>query len=194
MDPRLVVSVAAIILVAEIPDKTAISTFVLASKYRATPVFLGASAAFVIQVALGATVGGLLARLNHKIILIVSSLLFLLGGLYLILKKESLEEKEGEKLGQKNIHSKYALLSAFTITFLGEFGDLTQVMITNFAAAYKSPLSVFIGGSLGLVGFALVGTLAGNKIKEKVPLEKVRVIAGIIMLGLSIYSILDAFF
>ena len=50
----------AIILPAELPDKTVLACLVLGSRYRPGFVFAGAAVAFAVQAALAVTAGGLL--------------------------------------------------------------------------------------------------------------------------------------
>lgn len=194
MSFAVIITVAIVILLAEIPDKTMISTLLLASRYKTLPVLLGASTAFIAQSALATTIGGLLAHLNHKVISIATSSLFLLGGLWLIFTKERIEEEKGEKLASKEMKKFHSIfLIAFVITFLGEIGDLTEIVTANFAASYKAPLSVFIGASLGLVTFAFLGSLSGMALKEKIPFSLVRKLGGIALVLLSTYSFFQAF-
>ena len=54
------------VLPAELPDKTILACLILSSRYRASYVFIGAAAAFAVQVALSVAVGGALSLLPHR--------------------------------------------------------------------------------------------------------------------------------
>jgi hypothetical protein len=61
MNIHLIASVFAIIFVAELPDKTALASLVLATRHKPLPVFIGASLALTVQSVVA--VGGPLARI-----------------------------------------------------------------------------------------------------------------------------------
>jgi putative Ca2+/H+ antiporter (TMEM165/GDT1 family) len=193
MNPAIIFPLAALILLAELPDKTMISTLLLFIKFTTLPVLLGTCCAFVIQSALASTIGGLLAKINHEIITLITSVLFLLGGLWLLLSSESKEEQKGQQLAQHKTRFHNVFIISFAVTFLGEIGDLTEIMTANFAASTKNPLSVFIGASLGLICFTVLASLFGYTLKEKLPLTLIRKLSGIILIAISIYSLLNAF-
>jgi Uncharacterized protein family UPF0016 len=60
---RLLLIVFGVIFVAELPDKTALASLVLATHYESLPVFLGASLALTLQSVIAVAAGGLLSTL-----------------------------------------------------------------------------------------------------------------------------------
>ena len=54
-------TVFGVIFLAELPDKTALATLVLATRHRATPVFLGAALALTVQSIIAVGAGSLFA-------------------------------------------------------------------------------------------------------------------------------------
>jgi putative Ca2+/H+ antiporter (TMEM165/GDT1 family) len=181
----------ALVVPAELPDKTFISCIVLSSRYRALPVWLGASAALVLQAAIAVVAGRLLDLLPHRAVEGVVAALFLGGAAYLLFVPEKVEEEKGEKLGDKPeaVKGFRVALTAFTIVALAEFGDITQVLIANLSARYHDPLSVFTGASVGFCLVSIVGVVGGKALTRYVPLAAVRRISGLALLGFGIYTI-----
>ncbi|HEV8065558.1 MAG TPA: TMEM165/GDT1 family protein, partial [Acidimicrobiales bacterium] len=132
MKLAIVLTTLALIIPAELPDKTFISCVVLAAKNKALPVWFGAALALTVQALIAVVAGGLLALLPHRDVQIVVAVLFVAGAAYLILVKEKAEEDKGEALAAKEealVSSWRVFLTTFTIIALAEFGDITQVLI-----------------------------------------------------------------
>jgi putative Ca2+/H+ antiporter (TMEM165/GDT1 family) len=66
MNLAVLAIVAPIIFVAELPDKTALASLVLGTRYRSSWVFTGVAAAFAVHVALAVAVGALLSLLPPR--------------------------------------------------------------------------------------------------------------------------------
>jgi putative Ca2+/H+ antiporter (TMEM165/GDT1 family) len=79
------------------------------------------------------------------------------------------------------------LLSTFSMITLAEMGDKTQLSAITLAAKYDSPYLVFAGAVLALVSISLLGIFLGKKLRELVPLSKIKLGAGalFIIFGLS---------
>ncbi len=190
MSVGALLGVFALIFVLELPDKTMIATIVMSSRARPLAVALGASAGFVVQMAIAVGAGGLLTLLPHRLKDVIVGVLFLGGAAYLLLVKEKVEEEEGERAGaaEKSATWGREILTAFSVIFIGEFGDLTQIQAANFAAKLHQPVDVFVACSLALVAVAFLGAFAGRALQRVVPLAKIRVGGGLIFLGLGIYT------
>ncbi len=180
----------ALIFVLEIPDKTMVATIIMSSRARPLAVALGASSAFVVQMAIAVAAGGLLTLLPVRLKEVIVGLLFLGGAAYLLLVPEKSAERAGEREGASERRSTWGRewLGAFTVIFLGEFGDLTQIQAANFAVKYHQPFEVFAACSLALVCVAFVGAFAGQYLQRIIPLAAIRIAGGLIFLGLGIYT------
>ena len=66
MNPTIAALTFGIIFLAELPDKTALASLVLGTKYRAGYVFAGVAAAMLVQVVLALVAGHLLSLLPHR--------------------------------------------------------------------------------------------------------------------------------
>ena len=132
---------------AELPDKTMIATLIMGSRYRPVLVWLGASVAFFIHAAVAVAVGQLLQLLPHRWIEAVTALLFAGGAAYLLLVPEKEEEAEGEEEADTASVGLKTVGAAFLVIFIGEFGDLTQILTANLAAKYHAPFRCSSGHS-----------------------------------------------
>ncbi len=70
------------------------------------------------------------------------------------------------------------IVSTFTMVFLAELGDKTQLSTMMLAASNKSVWSVFIGSALALVLSSLIGVLIGDHFCRLVPLHIIKYCAG----------------
>ena len=182
--------VFALIFVLELPDKTMIATIVMSSRARPLAVAVGASVGFVVQMAIAVGAGGLLTLLPAHLKDVIVGVLFLGGAAYLLLVPEKKEEEEGAREGASERPASWRreTLTAFSVIFLGEFGDLTQIQAANFAAKLHQPLEVFAACSLALIAVAFLGAFAGRALQRVVPLAKIRIGGGLIFLALGIYT------
>jgi putative Ca2+/H+ antiporter (TMEM165/GDT1 family) len=185
-----VLSVFLIIFVAEIPDKTMVSSILLGSKYNGLLVWIGAAIAFSLQVTISVTLGTLVALIPHQTLEIIIAVIFLLGGIYLMVTKEKEQLEEGARMTEENIHHfRKVLLMSFGVTFLGEFGDLTQIMTINLEAKYHEPISVAFGAFLGLVSVVSIGIVGGKSLLKILPTDRIRKLAGVVFIGFFIYTL-----
>jgi hypothetical protein len=79
MNLAVLATVFGIVFVAELPDKTALASLVLGTKYRPGHVFVGVAAAFAVHVVLAIVAGSLLGLLPHRAVDGVVGVLFALG-------------------------------------------------------------------------------------------------------------------
>ncbi|WP_333767657.1 TMEM165/GDT1 family protein [Streptomyces sp. IBSBF 2435] len=178
-----------VIFLAELPDKTALASLMLGTRYRASYVFAGVAAAFVVHVALAIAAGSLLTLLPHRWVQGVVGVLFLAGAAMLLLSKGDDEETVKAPSDQ----SFWKVSGAgFMLILVAEFGDLTQIMTANLAARYDDPVSVGIGAVLGLWAVAALGVFGGRMLMKRVPLSLITKIAAAFMVVLAGFSLYEA--
>jgi putative Ca2+/H+ antiporter (TMEM165/GDT1 family) len=180
----------ALIFLAELPDKTALASLVLATRYPGRYVFLGAAGGFTVQVALAVAAGALLALMPHRALEAVVAALFLIGaGLMLWHSRGGAQEEDEPEV--KQVSSPWrAMLVSFGVITVAEFGDLTQIVTANLAAKYDWA-SVSVGALAALWLVAGLAVLGGQTLLRWVPLTLVIRAAAAIMLvlaGISLYS------
>lgn len=178
-----------VIFLAELPDKTALAGLVLGARYRASYVFVGVAAAFLVHVVLAVAAGSVLTLLPQQIVHAITGVLFLGGAAVLLLKKD-----EGEEEIRKPANQSFWKVAGtgFMLILVAEFGDLTQIMTANLAARYDDPISVGLGAVLGLWAVAGLGIVGGKALMKRVPLRLITQIAALLMIGLGVWSLYEA--
>ncbi len=84
MNPSLLAAVFGIVFVAELPDKTALASLVLGTRYRPSVVFVGVAAAFALHVVIAVAAGSALSLAPHRIVEAVVAVLFLAGAVLML--------------------------------------------------------------------------------------------------------------
>lgn len=190
-----------LILPAELPDKTFIATLVLASRYPRGPVWLGVIAAFAVQCAIAVLAGGLLALLPARITLGVTFALFAAGAVLMVIsglraRPTESEEEEAAEVDERASHLRsrspwrIGALS-FVVLFTAEWGDLSQIFTAGMAARTGAPLSVFVGAWLALCLVAALAVLLGGWLQQRVPLWRVRVVSGVVLMLLAAWTLVE---
>jgi putative Ca2+/H+ antiporter (TMEM165/GDT1 family) len=194
MSPSLTAAVAsfAAVLPAEIPDKTILACLILSSRYRPTYVFIGAAAAFAVQVAIAVAVGGALSLLPHRWVYAATALAFLVGAVLLWRHKE--ESGSDDEAGRDGVRESFwpVVGTAFAVVFLAEFGDLTQLTTVGLAARFHDPIGVGIGATLGLWTATALAVVVGWRLLRLVKVSWLTKIASVIMLILAGTSVVAA--
>jgi putative Ca2+/H+ antiporter (TMEM165/GDT1 family) len=157
---KLFLSIFAVIFVAELPDKTALSALVLATRHRALPVLLGAAAALTIQSAVAVVAGSLLSLLPPRAVHIGSGVLFLVSAIVMWVRHE--DEAAADKGGNATGFGR-SLWMSFSMVFLAEWGDLTQIATAGFAARTGKPLIVFGAATAALWAVSAIAVAIGNR-------------------------------
>jgi putative Ca2+/H+ antiporter (TMEM165/GDT1 family) len=194
-DLLVIAPVFGLIFVAELPDKTAIASLILGTKYRASWVFAGVAAAFAIHVAIAVAAGALIAQLPRRPVEAVVGVLFLAGAIALWRRTdEDDEEEEDEVVGElpADVGFRRVASTAFAVIFVAEFGDLTQILCANLAAHYNAPIAVGIGATLGLWAVGLLAILGGRALLRVIPVHAIVRVACVAMAALAAYSIFSA--
>ncbi|MER6204773.1 MULTISPECIES: TMEM165/GDT1 family protein [unclassified Streptomyces] len=178
-----------VVFLAELPDKTALAGLVLGTRYRASYVFAGVAAAFLLHVVLAVAAGSVLTLLPQQLVAAVTGVLFLGGAAVLLFKKGD----DDEEVRAPKDQSFWRVSGAgFMLILIAEFGDLTQIMTANLAARYDDPFSVGLGAVLALWAVAGLGIVGGKALMKRVPLKLITQIAAVLMLALGAWSLWEA--
>jgi Ca2+/H+ antiporter, TMEM165/GDT1 family len=158
----LVLSTYGIVFLAEIPDKTAVASLILATRFKVRDVVAGAWLAFLVQTAIAVLAGGLLHLLPAKPIHIASGFGFLAFAALALRRSEPEEvEEEGKELSREMRHHHAAWLTSFVVVFTAEMGDLTQLATAALVARTGQPAAVALGAILALWSVAVLAALGG---------------------------------
>lgn len=192
MSLAIVATVFAVIFLAELPDKTALASLILGSRYRPAYVFTGVAAAFAVHVGLAVAAGSLLSLLPHRPLEIVVAVLFAAGAVLLLRGRPETDSDEAVELhGRPPSFWRIAWMS-FGVILVAEFGDLTQFATATLAARYHDPLSVGIGALLGLWAVAGVAIAGGRGLLKLIPLTWITRAAAAVMLVMAAISLVSA--
>lgn len=200
-DVAVAATVFGLIFVGELPDKTAVASLVLGTKFPWLWAFAGIAAAFLAHVIIAVSAGSLIGLLPRRPVEGVVGALFLLGAFLIWREGNEDEEDEEDEMAADEAEVADVPPTAgfwrvaglgFGVIFLAEWGDLTQILTANLAAKYNSPLSVGVGAVLGLWAVGLLAILGGKTLLKVLPIKWITRIAAVVMLALSVYSIVKA--
>ncbi len=163
-------TVFTVIFLLELPDKTALAALLLATRHRPLPVFLGAAAAFIIQSAVAVAAGSLLSLLPREPIRIGAGILFL--GMAALLVRRNLRKDEADEeraVEQEEARRRRPFITAFSVVFVAEWGDLTQLATAALQARYQQAVVVFVAATLALWAVSAIAVALGNRLGAWIP-------------------------
>ncbi|HEX6403848.1 MAG TPA: TMEM165/GDT1 family protein [Pseudonocardiaceae bacterium] len=220
MNLTALATVFGVIFVAELPDKTALASLMLGTKYRAGHVFVGVATAFTVHVVLAIMAGSLLGLLPHHAVDTANAVLFALGAALMLRRRDDdahtgrarAERPADPSCAMPASHDQHSHLgvatrvhttvarpgfwwvagSSFLVLFVAEFGDLTQIATANLAAKYHDPLAVGVGAVLGLWAVGALAIAGGQQLLRLIPFTWIVRIAAAVMTILAVVSLFNA--
>ena len=188
----------ALIIPAELPDKTFIATLVLSTRFRPLIVWLGVSVAFAVQTAIAVAAGQALTLLPRTPVLLVTAGLFAFGSVLMFRgagdvdpHDDEVEETEAVDAMVRKGHGR-AFTVSFLVLFAAEWGDLSQLTTASLSARYDAPVEVWLGAWLALCLVAGVAALAGRWLVTRVRFSVVRRISGALLALLAAVTLAEA--
>jgi putative Ca2+/H+ antiporter (TMEM165/GDT1 family) len=177
----------AVVAIAEIGDKTQLLAIVLAARFRKPiPIILGILAATLLNHAVAATFGYLIAQwLTGRTFQIVLGLAFIAMAAWALVP-----DKEDE--GAKERSSRGILLTTLIAFFLVEIGDKTQIATSLLAAQFHNIVLVTIGTTIGMMLANVPAVLLGEAVTKIIPLKYVRIAAAFIFTAIGLWVVLAA--
>jgi putative Ca2+/H+ antiporter (TMEM165/GDT1 family) len=197
----LVAVVTAFLLVVpvELPDKTFVATLVLSTRYRPAPVWIGVTLAFGVQCLVAVAAGRLIALLPQEPVQLVAAGLFLIGAFLLFrsarraVEEEREREREFEgKIGSTRRSGLGAAITSFTILFVAEWGDLSQLLTAGLVARGAHPVAVFAGSWAGLGAISAAAVLLGRVLMRYVSLTAVQYVGAAVCTVLGVVTVIAA--
>ena len=187
--------VAAVIFLAELPDKSMFASLVLGTRYRALYVWVGVASAFLVHVIIAVAAGGVLHLLPHRLVEAVVAALFFVGAALLLFTSEDDDDEESAESAADELivapSFRRVFLTSFTVIFIGEWGDITQIATANYAAKYD-PLTVGIGATLGLWLVSGLGVTVGARLLNYVPVTVLKRVTALILVVFGVVSAVAA--
>ena len=180
-----------LIFVSELPDKTLVSSILLARTFSRRVVFIAASVALFAQSAIAVSVGSLLTHLPSKLISNLSSLAFIALGLFLVYRVIRGEEEEESTI--EAIRSRFSRVGPFwlifLVVFIAEIGDITQVVTLNLVARYHMAIVIGLASGLGM-SMAVLLAMVASKLTDRIDEKYIEIVAAVILILLGIVSLL----
>ena len=172
---------------AEMGDKTQLSILLLSSRTQEyARLVLGVMLAFLLADGLAILVGSYIdAVVPVTTVKALSGLVFILFGILIL--KEKGEEEESEQ----SLSARGAFLSGFSIIFLSEWGDKTQIASALFATEYD-PLMVFAGVMIALFILTLMAIFLGRYLSRRIDRKLMSRVAGGIFLLIGFSFLISA--
>lgn len=183
---RLFGSTFALIFISELPDKTAFATVLLASRARPLAVFCGAAAAFVVQSVVAVTFGRLLSALPERVVHFGAGIVFIVLGVSMW-RRRTEEDDDRASIGEGFLKE---AASAFTVIFIAEWGDLTQLATATIAAKYAAPLTILIAAILALWSVTGIGVAVGHFAGRAVSSKSLQRFAAVALAAVGLYFFL----
>jgi putative Ca2+/H+ antiporter (TMEM165/GDT1 family) len=173
----------ALIVAAEMGDKSQLVCMTLASRHKALPVLLGATAAFALLNTLAVVFGAAISNwLPDTVVAITVAVLFAVFGVHSL--RTTAEEDDG---GVKEKSGHGLFFTTFLLITVAEFGDKTQLAVVALSST-AAPVAVWLGATAALLTTSALGILAGRTLLQKVPLTLLHRISGTIFLILSVVA------
>lgn len=184
MDWHIALLSFALIFPVELPDKTFVAALVLSTRYKALAVWVGVGIAFGVQCLVAVTAGAAVSYLPDWIVHALSTAMFLIGGILLLIaapKADAGEKEQEEEFAAKATGDRKewwrAALASFLLVFAAEWGDLSQILTLNLVAKYGEPLSVFVGAWAALLVVSGLAVICGQVLLRYMKLSLLHYIA-----------------
>ncbi|SFQ45509.1 Putative Ca2+/H+ antiporter, TMEM165/GDT1 family [Amycolatopsis arida] len=187
----------ALVLAAELPDKTMVATLVLTTRFRALPVFLGVSVAFAVQCVIAVAFGSVLTLLPDPLVAGVVAVLFGAGAAMLLREGFTPADTSGADAARTGPRPVSFLRSALTsggVLFAAEWGDASQLATAGLTARYAQPFAVGLGSFVALVTVAGIAVIVGHKIRGRIRPKPLQRVAGFVFAGFAAVALGQALF
>ena len=180
-----------LITLSELGDKTFFIAAILAMRYPRRWVFVGSTAALFTMTVLSVLIGQVAAVFPQQYVKGVAAVLFIGFGLKLLydalkmsgkkgLAGEQADAYEAVEQSEQNIMAwsiRSVIIEAFTLTFIGEWGDRTQLATITLAAA-NNPYGVLVGATLGHGICAAIAVICGKFIAGRISERLLTLVGG----------------
>lgn len=192
MNWQLFFSIYLLIFIAEIPDKTAFATLLLATRGRPLAIFVGVAAAFLVQTVVAAFFGSILLLALEKWVHIAAGALFMgFAGYMWWGAKEDDDEEEEQHVGLTGFWP--CVWKSFVVIFIAEWGDLTQIATASLIAKYhENAITVFSAALLALWTVTAFAIYLGSKAAQFINPKLIRKFSAWLFLVIGCYFIWSA--
>ena len=189
----LALSTFAVIFLSELPDKTALASVALATKFKARYVVGGACLAFLVQTLVAVAAGSVLQLLPATPVHIAAGVGFLVFAVLAARKNEEEEEEEElEEVTEIKRRGMHPMVASFIVVFAAEWGDLSQLATAALVARTGEPLAVGIGAILALWTVTLIAATVGSQLGRFLPATLLQRLSAVLFAIVGIIVIVSA--
>jgi putative Ca2+/H+ antiporter (TMEM165/GDT1 family) len=194
---HLFVSIYILIFIAELPDKTAFATLLLATKSRPIPVFTGVALAFFIQTLVAVIAGSLIALAPADWVHLAAGLMFFVFGWQMWRSRFEAEHEAEPAIEGHEPVNKFSFFSAgwsaFVVIFIAEWGDLTQLATASLVAKYPTEkLTVFVAALLALWSVTLAAVVLGQNARKSINPVAIKKYGALMFALIGVYFVFTA--
>jgi putative Ca2+/H+ antiporter (TMEM165/GDT1 family) len=193
-----------LITLSELGDKTFFIGAILAMRHPRRWVFLGVTAALIAMTLLSVWIGQIASFFPQHYVKGIAVALFIGFGLKLLYdasrmsgrdtlegeQADALEAVEQREEGIATWSVRAVLMEAFTLTFIAEWGDRTQIATITLASSHH-PYGVFGGAILGHAICAAIAVVCGKLIAGRISERLVTALGGVLFIGFGILTIME---
>lgn len=202
-----------IIVVSELGDKTFFIAAIMAMKHSKLPVFLGAMAANCLMNLIAVSLAMVTSFIPQFVTHALSIVLFSFFGAKMIFDAYQMSPNETEdefnearevlirrksisadnvpfakRFRKKILHYvSFVFLETFTMTFVGEWGDKSQIS-TILLAAKENAMVVICGSTIGYALCTIIAVLGGSVIASVISARVVTLVGGVLFLTFAFLS------
>ncbi|MBV9580480.1 MAG: TMEM165/GDT1 family protein [Chloroflexi bacterium] len=192
MDLNLVVSTFVLVFVAELPDKTALASLMLATRLPPRQVVIGAWLAFLVQTGVAVLAGSLLQLLPEASVRIAAGLGFLVFAV-LAWRRDVDDDAKVEKHDVLAGRGRYPpWLASFLVVFAAEWGDLTQLATAGLVARTGQPLEVGVGAVAALWTVTVLAATVGSQLGRLVRPTLLNRLSAVLFAAIGLVMIVSA--
>ena len=179
------VTTFALILLAEMADKSQLLTLCLTCRYPAHKVLLGVTLAVGLLNLLAVGVGGAVGQLLPvDVVRPAAGVLFVGFGIWILLSPDPEEDEVCETGFRRS-----AVLAVALAFFLAEFGDKTQLAALSLAARYDQMLPVWAGATLAMVGANALAIGGGSLLGSRLSASTLRRFSGVLFVVFGVLTL-----
>jgi putative Ca2+/H+ antiporter (TMEM165/GDT1 family) len=192
MNWPLFFSTFSLIFIAELPDKTAFATLLMATRGRPLAIFLGVASAFVIQSIVAVSFGSLIGMLPERWVHLGAGLMFIGFAYHTWFHHDEEEAKTEEETPTISGRTKFfkSAWKAFLVIFIAEWGDLTQLATASIAAHYhEALLTILLAATLALWSVTAIAIFVGHKVKHVIHATVLKKISTVVFVLVGFYFI-----
>jgi putative Ca2+/H+ antiporter (TMEM165/GDT1 family) len=163
-----IINSSLLVALSEMGDKTQLLAFSLATRFKKpVPILAGILAATLFNHALASSLGSWIStHVSTQILAGILGLTFIAFGIW------TLKPDQYENRGSTSTYG--AFWTTAILFFLAEMGDKTQLATVALAAKYQNATFVTIGTTIGMMASDGLAVFLGEKLAEKVSMEKIR--------------------